>query len=146
MIAGFLGCLLPVLPGPPLSYAGLLLLQLTEPTPFTTKFMIIWAVIVIIVVALDYIIPVWGTKRFGGTRYGVIGTIIGLFVGLFIFPPFGIIIGPIVGALAGELYARKPYKEATKAAFGSFVGFLVTTLVKLVVSGILTYHYFTAVF
>jgi uncharacterized protein YqgC (DUF456 family) len=146
MIIGLLGCLLPILPGPPLNYAGLLLMQLLDPTPFTTRFMIIWGVIVVVALALDYFIPAWGIKRFGGSRWGVIGTIVGLIAGLLFFPPFGIIIGPIAGALAGELLSGRPHKEATRAAFGSFIGFLTTTFLKLTVSAVLTYFYFTVVF
>ena len=82
LLVGLIGCILPILPGPPLSYLGLLLMQLRSDTPFSTKFMIVWAVITVAVTLLDYWIPAYGTKRFGGTRYGVYGTLVGLIVGL----------------------------------------------------------------
>jgi len=141
MLVGLIGCLLPVLPGPPLSYIGLLLLQLMEEPPFTIEFMIIWLVVTIVVVALDYVVPAYGAKRYGGSKYGVWGTIIGLIVGVFIFPPFGIIIGPIAGALIGEYMSGKDSKKAMRAAFGSFVGFLLGTFIKLVASSVMTYYF-----
>ncbi len=146
MLLGILGCILPILPGPPLAYAGLLILQITDPTPFSLKFMLIWLGITIVVTALDFLIPAWGAKKYGGSRYGVLGTIVGLVAGLIFFPPFGIIIGPIIGALIGEILYGRTHQEATRAAFGSFVGFLITTLVKLSASAVMVYYYFTVVF
>ena len=93
-------------------------------------------VIALIVLGLDYVIPAMGTKKFGGTKAGVIGTTIGLLVALF-FPvlgPFGIIIWPFVGALVGELLNKADKKTATKAAFGSFLGFLTGTFLKFMVA------------
>ncbi|MEM9856242.1 MAG: DUF456 domain-containing protein [Bacteroidota bacterium] len=143
MLAGIIGCFLPIVPGPPLSYGGLLVLQFQSEAPFTTKFMIIWFVITVVVTGLDYIIPAYGTKRYGGSRLGVIGTFVGLLVGLF-FIPIGIIVGPLLGALLGEYLAGKESKEAMRAAWGSFVGFLVGTLVKLVASIFMIFYYVTA--
>ncbi|HYQ58581.1 MAG TPA: DUF456 domain-containing protein, partial [Draconibacterium sp.] len=107
IISGILGCILPVIPGPPLSYVGLLLLHFTERYQFSSRFLIIWAIITVVVYALDYLIPAWGTKKFGGSKRGIWGSIIGLLIGLFFFPPFGIIIGPFLGAVIGELGAGK---------------------------------------
>jgi len=142
MISGILGCVLPILPGPPLSYLGILLLHLTSRYQFSTKFMIIWAVITVVVYALDYIIPVWGTKKFGGSKRGVWGSVIGLVIGLFFFPPFGIIIGPFLGAIIGELSSGKDSGSALKSGFGSFIGFLAGTLLKLIASGMMTWYFF----
>ena len=146
IISGILGCVLPVIPGPPLSYVGLLLLHFTEKYQFSTRFLIIWAIITAIIYALDYIIPVWGTKKFGGSKRGVWGSIIGLVVGLFFFPPFGIIAGPFIGAVVGELTAGKDSGLALKSGFGSFIGFLIGTLLKLVTSGMMTWYFFKELF
>jgi uncharacterized protein len=144
MIGGILGCLLPLLPGPPLSFAGLLILQLREEPPFTAKFLWIWFAVTIIITALDYIIPVYGTKRFGGTKYGVWGCTIGLVLGIFI-PPWGLILGPFVGAFVGELMANSDTQNAWKAALGSFIGFLLGTLLKVIASLIMCYYFIKAV-
>ena len=142
LISGILGCVLPIIPGPPLSYVGLLLLHFTERYHFSTRFLIIWAAITIVVYALDYIIPAWGTKKFGGSKRGIWGSIIGLVIGLFFFPPFGIIIGPFLGAVIGELTAGKDSGAALKSGFGSFIGFLAGTLLKLITSGMMTWYFF----
>jgi len=144
VITGFLGSVLPVLPGPPLSYIGLIILHLTDVSEFSVTFIIVWAVIVIAVQLLDAIIPVWGTKKFGGSKRGIWGSTIGLFAGLFM-GPFGIIIGPFLGALIGELSANKKSDEALKAAFGAFIGFVTGTVSKLIVSGFMIYYYAEAI-
>jgi uncharacterized protein len=147
IIAGILGCLLPVLPGPPLSFAGVLLQQLRpDENPFTLKFLVIWGLITLAVTLLDYLLPVLGAKKYGGSREGVYGSVFGLLIGLFFFPPLGIIIGPFTGALLGEIISGKKGKDALRASFGSFIGFLTGTAAKLVVSGILTYHFINSVF
>ena len=141
MITGLFGCVLPLLPGPPLNYAGLLLLHFTTGFQFSTRFLVIWSIVTIVVYALDYVIPVWGTKKFGGSKRGVWGSMIGLIAGMFFFPPFGIIIGPFVGAVIGELTAGKDSKAALKSGFGSFVGFLTGTILKLIASGMMTWYF-----
>jgi len=134
MILGIMGSFLPVLPGPITSWLGLLIAHFTDAAPMNKSFLIITLVIAIAIWVLDYIIPAMGTKRYGGTRYGMIGTTVGLIVGLFAPIPGGIIIGPFVGALIGELINKNDTKTATKAAFGSFIGFLTSTFIKFVVA------------
>jgi uncharacterized protein YqgC (DUF456 family) len=143
MVAGLAGCVLPFLPGPPLCYLALLLQQLQSDPPYTTKFLVIWAVVTAVVTGLDYVIPIYGTKKFGGTRYGMWGCIIGLIAGLW-FGPFGIILGPFVGALIGELIANRSSDQALRAAFGSFVGFLAGTLLKLIACFVMIYYFIFA--
>ncbi|WP_418604659.1 DUF456 domain-containing protein [Hwangdonia sp.] len=134
IVLGIIGSFLPVLPGPLTSWIGLLIVHLTEAIPMDRSFVIITLVIAILIWVLDYIIPAIGTKRFGGTRSGMIGTTLGLIVGLFAPIPGGIIIGPFVGALIGELLNNADSKTAFKAAFGSFIGFLTSTFIKFIVA------------
>lgn len=143
MLAGIIGCLLPFIPGPPLSFFGLLFLQLQETAPFTPKFLLLWAAIVIVITVLDYFVPIYGTKRFGGTKYGLWGCTIGLIAG-FWFGPVGIITGPFLGALLGEWLGNRDSDKAFKAAVGSFVGFLFGTVLKLIASGAMTYYFITS--
>ena len=143
LIIGLIGCVLPVIPGVPLSYVGILLLHFTSNVQFSAVFLIVWAVIVIVVQVLDFYIPVWGTKRFGGSRWGTIGSLIGIVVGLF-FAPWGIIIGSFAGAVIGELLSGRASQDALKAGFGTFVGFLLGTVAKLTVSVFLIYYYVEA--
>jgi uncharacterized protein len=142
LIVGLAGCVLPVLPGPPLSYIALLLLHFTGKYQFSNKFLVVWLIITAIVVILDYLVPVWGAKKFGASKRGVWGSVIGLVLGLFIFPPFGIIIGPFLGAVIGELTSGKETGPAMKAGFGSFAGFMAGILLKLIASGMMTWYFF----
>jgi uncharacterized protein YqgC (DUF456 family) len=146
MILGIIGAFLPVLPGPITGWVGLLLLHLTKVVPQDWTFLGITLAIAIIIYILDYIIPALGTKKFGGSKYGMYGTTIGLIIGLIFFPPFGIIIGPFVGALIGELmYDSKDSSRAFKAAVGSFIGFLFSTGLKFIV-GLIYLGLFLAIF
>ncbi|PID67816.1 MAG: hypothetical protein CR968_04785 [Flavobacteriia bacterium] len=135
MLIGIVGSFLPVLPGPPLSWVGLLLIYLTKPVQLDYRFLGITLFIAIVVTLMDYIIPAIGTKKFGGTKYGMWGTTIGLLIGLVVPIPLGFIIGAFVGAYVGEMfYDSNDNKRALKAAFGSFMGFLSSTFLKFAVS------------
>ena len=134
MLLGIIGSFLPILPGPLTSWLGLLIVHFTDFIAMNTSFLIITLVIAVLIWVLDYIIPALGTKRFGGTKYGMIGTTLGLIIGLIAPIPGGVIIGPFIGALIGELLNKNDFKVATRAAFGSFIGFLTSTFIKFVVS------------
>lgn len=143
MLAGLAGCILPFLPGPPLCYMALLIQQFQSTPPYSTDFLLIWAGITLVIMVLDYIIPVYGTKRFGGTRYGMWGCVIGLIGGLWM-GPLGLIIGPFAGAFIGEIIGNAKSDHAIRAAFGSFVGFLLGTLLKLVACFVMGWYFITA--
>ncbi len=140
ILAGLIGCIVPALPGPPLSYIGLWWLQATDFADYSTRFLIISAVIMIIVTVLDYIIPAWGAKKWGGSRAGMIGAMAGLVAGLFL-PPVGIILGPFLGAVAGELIIGRETNDALKSGIGSFIGFLAGTGLKLATCIAFTYYF-----
>jgi uncharacterized protein YqgC (DUF456 family) len=143
MLAGLAGCILPFLPGPPLCFIGLWIQQLQHDPPYTSKLLMIWAAITIFVVALEYIIPIYGAKKFGGTKYGIWGCTIGLILGLW-GGPLGIIIGPFAGAFIGELIGNSNSDKAFKAALGSFAGFLFGTLLKLITCFVMGYYFIQA--
>ena len=136
MLVGILGSFLPVLPGPPISWIGLLLLYLTKAVPDNWWFLGITLFFALFITIMDYIIPAMGTKKFGGSKAGMVGTVIGLLVAIFfpILGPLGIIIWPFVGALVGELSNKADQKTALKAAFGSFLGFLTGTFMKFLIT------------
>lgn len=135
MLIGIVGSLLPALPGLPVSWLGLLLFYLSPNIETNYWILAITLVLTIVVSIADYVIPAQGTKRFGGSKYGIWGTNIGLVVGIFAPIPLGFIIGPFAGALIGELlYDKKDTTRATKAAVGSFLGFLTGTFIKFVFS------------
>lgn len=144
LLAGIAGCIFPFLPGPPLAYGSLILLQISSRNPFTESFLVIWALVTTAVVIADYYIPIWGTKKFGGTKGGVWGATIGLIVGIFFFPPLGLIIGPFLGAFAGEIINKQDSNKAFRSAIGSFVGFVAGTLMKLGITVVMGYYFITA--
>jgi hypothetical protein len=140
MIIGIIGCLVPVLPGPPISYLGLILLHLTRFGQFTTPILITLGAIAAIVTVMDYVVPVWGTKRFGGSKYGTRGATVGLIIGFFL-GPLGIIIGPLIGAFVGEMIFKDDMSYAFKAGFGSLLGFLTGIGLKLAASFVITFYF-----
>ena len=140
MIIGIIGCLVPVLPGPPLSFLGLIFLHLTRFGQFSTPFLITLGAITVIVTVLDYIVPVWGTKRFGGSKYGTRGATVGLIIGFFL-GPLGIILGPLIGAFVGEMIFKDDIGYAFKAGLGSLIGFLTGIGLKLAASFAMTFYF-----
>jgi len=131
MLIGIIGSVLPIIPGTPISWLGLIMLYLAPSMEFDWFFISVTGVIAITIYILDYVIPAIGTKKFGGSKAGAWGTVIGLIVGILAPIPFGILIGPFVGALIGELLVNKTEsKLAFKAAIGSFIGFLTSTFIK----------------
>lgn len=140
MVLGIIGCLVPVLPGPPFSFLGLILLHLSRFGHFTNPTLITLGVIAVVVTVLDYIVPIWGTKRFGGSKYGTRGATVGLIIGLFL-GPLGIIIGPLLGAFVGEMIFKDDMGYAFKASFGSLLGFLTGIGLKLAASFIITFYF-----
>lgn len=130
-LAGIAGSFLPVLPGPPLSWLALLLLYFTDQPATDMRMLVLHGVVAGAITLLDYYVPIWGTKKFGGSPAGVRGSTIGLLVGLF-FAPLGILLGPFVGAYLGETLGGRKQNDALRSAMGSFLGFLAGTLLKLV--------------
>jgi len=144
ILIGFIGCIVPGLPGTPIVYAGLWIAQATDRVDFSWQFLLIWGIVVIVISVLDYLVPAWGTKHYGGTKWGVWGSTIGVFVGLF-FGAIGVILGPLIGAIIGELLAGKELQAALKAGWGSFVGILFGTILKLIACGLMTVYLIQAI-
>ena len=140
-IVGLVGCILPVIPGPPLSWVGLLLVFLTHPEGMTTSLLIVWLVITVVVTILDYVAPSWITKKTGGSKAAARGTLVGLILGLIFFPPWGMIVGSFLGALIAEVVVNgSEVADSVKPAFGSFLGFLLSTGLKLTASGVMLFY------
>lgn len=134
ILVGIGGCVLPVIPGPPIAYLGMLLMHFAgESYSFSTRMLLLSAFLAILITIVDYIVPIYGTKKFGGTKYGTWGSTIGLIVGLF-FGPFGIILGPFIGAVIGEKATGMATQPALRAGLGSFIGFLTGVMIKLAYS------------
>lgn len=135
-IVGLVGAIVPGVAGPPFSYIGLLLVSFIDGVEHSVWFLVVMGVIGAIAFVLDYVVPIWGTKKFGGTKQGMWGSTLGLLAGLilttfFHFAFITILAGPFFGAYIGERIAKTPNKAAWKSAFGSLVGFLLGTSIKL---------------
>jgi hypothetical protein len=141
-LIGIVGSFLPIIPGPVTSWLGILLLNLTSVVEFNLNFVLITLTVAISVGILDYLIPVLGVKKLGGTRSGQIGTTLGLIIALIILGPIGIIIGPFGGALLGEMSAKKSFQDSIKPAFGAFVGVVAGSVIKFLISLSFLFFYF----
>ena len=164
LLAGLVGSVLPVLPGPPLGFVGLLLLHWSGFGTFGPVFLWVWGAIVLAVSIVDFILPAWLTKRFGGSRMAVTGSVLGLVAGLFFLPPLGLLIGPFLGALIGELIhnrnqarrnqadgtdpgtADAGFSKALKVALGAFLAFILGTGAKLIVGVLMLFFAVRALF
>lgn len=144
LVVGLMGCFLPVIPGPPLAFLALVILDLTTSVHFTLSQYIIWLVLVLVVQVADYFVPTLGVKKLGGTKYGSWGCLAGTLIGVFLFPPWGILIGPFAGALIGELISGQEFHKAIKAGMGAFLGFLFGTILKIMLWGWFVYQFIHA--
>ena len=145
MLLGLAGSILPILPGPPLSFIGLFLLALIKhfSPPLTPTFVIILAIVTILVIALDYIIPLLGAKRYGASKWGVWGSMFGMAIGLFL-SPFAMLLGAFIGAVLVEWLVGKKKGEALRAGWGVVMGTLFATILRLGVSGMMIYYFVLA--
>lgn len=143
LLTGLAGCILPLLPGPPIAYVGLILLHFTDKAEFTTSQLMSWLLLVITLQVLDYIIPLLGSKYGGSSSQGTKGCLAGTLIGLF-FMPWGIILGPFLGAFLGELIGGNPTSQALKSGMGALAGFLLGTVLKCIVTGYFIYQFFIA--
>ena len=144
LTAGLAGCILPMLPGPPLAYAGMVLLHLTDKVQFSTQQLLLWLAVVIIVQIADYFVPLLGSKYSGSSRWGTRGCLAGTLIGLF-FMPWGIILGPFLGAFIGELLGGNETGQALKSGIGSLLGFLLGTVLKCAVTGYFIWQYVSSI-
>ena len=137
LLTGIIGSIVPGLPGPPISWLGLLLAGFTPWVENSPTLLIVTAAVAVVITVLDYVIPSLATKRFGGSKYGIWGCNIGLVLSMFGLPfgptgLLGVIFWPFVGALVGEYIKQQDSKKSFRAAFGAFIGFLTGTFLKIV--------------
>lgn len=136
-IVGFIGSIVPGLPGHPLNYLALWCLQWAI-HPFTTITLIVFGILTVLVLVLDYLIPVWTGKKFGATRQGIIGSMIGMVAGM-IFTPIGMLLGTFLGAIIGDMVAGRTTSQATRSGIATFMGTVISIGFKVALSGIMTF-------
>lgn len=145
-IFGIVGCILPAIPGPLVSYLSLIIISFVmDWDVFSISFLIVMAALAALVMFLDYILPAGGARRYGASRWGVTGSVVGMVIGFFFFPPFGVFAGAFIGAIIGEILARKRGKDAVRAGWGVFMGVMLGLGVKLAYSATCLFFYIKAV-
>ncbi|MGD8982493.1 MAG: DUF456 domain-containing protein [Desulfobacteraceae bacterium] len=146
-LIGFVGCIFPVIPGPPLSFLALILLSLAKNwEPFSSTFLLIMGGLAVLVTILDYVVPLVGAKKYGASKWGIWISMIGMLIGVLFFPPWGMLLGAFVGALAGELLAGKKGRKSLQAAWGVFVGNVVSIGFKLAYCGAVIFFFVKEMF
>ena len=133
MIVGIIGSIVPVLPGPLSSWLGLFIFSNIDGVEVNNSIIVLTLIIAITIFILDYLIPLYTSKKFGASKFGIIGASIGIIIGLFL-PPLGIIFGAIIGAISGELFLNKDFERSIKAAAGVVIGLAISGFTKAVIS------------
>ena len=141
-LAGIIGCILPIIPGPIFSFLALILLSwIKNWQSFSLTFLIVMASLTALLMILEYIAPALGAKKYGASKYGLWGSVIGMFIGIFFIPPWGMIVGAFVGALVGELLAGKSGKKALRAGWGILIGNVLVIGLKLAFTTVALFYY-----
>jgi uncharacterized protein YqgC (DUF456 family) len=146
-LIGLIGCVLPVIPGPVLSFVSLIILSFAKDwEPFSAVFLIIMAALMILVSVLDYIVPAIGAKKSGASKAGIWLSVIGMIMGIFFFPPWGIFIGAFMGGVMGEILSGQNGKEALKVGWGIFLGNMISIGFKLAYASMVIFFYVKEMF
>ena len=143
ILAGLAGSVLPLLPGPPISFIGLLIYAYKTGFSETGNYwLLIFGLLTVLSVILDYVAPSLGAKKYKASKFGTAGALIGSFLGVLSIGPFGILTGPLIGGFIGEFIYKREFKSALQSALGSFIGFLAGTLFRLMVSLAIAIYFF----
>jgi uncharacterized protein YqgC (DUF456 family) len=146
-LAGMVGCILPVIPGPLLSFSALLLLSWTKNWQiFSPSFLVIMGGLTVILMVFDYFAPALGAKKFGASKFGLWGSVMGMIIGIFFVPPWGLMLGAFVGALVGELAAGKSGRKALRAGWGILIGNVFAAGIKLAFAAVILFYYVRQMF
>jgi len=142
-VIGFIGTIIPILPGVTLVYGGMLLYGfMTSFNNLDANFFILQTLALLLVVATDFFASALGTKRFGGSKQSVLGAVLGTIPGLIFLGPIGVILGPFLGAVLMEILSGKEARQAINVGFGTLIGFIGGTLLKLLAEIIMIIYFF----
>ncbi|WP_457573719.1 DUF456 domain-containing protein [Desulfolithobacter sp.] len=137
IVAGFVGVLLPVLPGTVMIFCGFLLYGfITGFDGLPLSFFIGQLTLVGLSYLVDFLATALGVRMYGGSKAAAWGAVLGSLL-VFVIGPLGILVGPLLGAIAGELLMGEEVRQALHAGLGSFLGFIGGTLAKLVICTIM---------
>ena len=142
-IAGLLGTILPVLPGAILIYGGMLVYGvMTKFATLDANFFLIQALVLVLIFSVDFLAAAAATRRFNGSKQAAWGAILGTILGLIFFGPLGIVIGPFLGAVVAELVRGIEINQAIRVGFGTLVGILGGTVLKLSAEILMIVYFF----
>ncbi|TVQ80335.1 MAG: DUF456 domain-containing protein [Flavobacteriales bacterium] len=130
LLTGLVGAVMPIIPGPPISFFGVLAIHFSSWVEVPTKWLWILGIAALVITILDYIIPSYFSKKYGAHWFSSLLAFAGMLVGL-LFPPLGLIIGPFIGALIGEIIIGRAFEQGIKSAWATFLGFIFSTMLKL---------------
>lgn len=146
-MAGMVGCILPIIPGPILSFSALILLSWIKNWQiFSQTFLIVMGLLTALLIILDYVAPALGAKKYGASSRGLWGSAIGMIIGIFFIPPWGMIVGAFIGALVGELASGKSGRKALRAGWGILLGNVFGIGLKLAFTAVVLFYYVKEMF
>jgi len=141
-LAGIIGCILPIIPGPIFSFLALILLSwIKNWQVFSLTFLAVMGSLTALLMVFDYIAPALGAKKYGASKSGLWGSVIGMIIGIFFIPPWGMIAGAFGGALIGEFLAGKSGKNALRAGWGILIGNVTVIGLKLAFAAVALFFY-----
>ena len=132
-VTGLSGLLLPIVPGAPLLFLGLLFGAWAE----NFRYIGVWTLLILagmaaLIYVVEFAASVLGVKKFGGSKRALAGAALGGIIGLFFGIP-GILLGPFLGAVLGELSMQRSLDQANRAGFGTVVGLAIGVAGKLAI-------------
>ena len=146
-LAGLIGNILPIIPGTPFNYAALLILHFVKGGDvFSTTFLIVFGLLTVASVGVDYVLPILGARLHGTSKWGMWGSVVGMFAGLVLFSFPGMILGLFAGAVAGEIIAKKKAHQALKAGLATSIGSLTAIVLKFGLSLVMAVYFFWNLF
>ncbi|MFH1207581.1 MAG: DUF456 domain-containing protein [Patescibacteria group bacterium] len=138
MLVGLAGVILPVLPGAPLIFAAVIGYgALTGFESLSKEIIITLAILTGVSLLLDWLPGIVGVKKFGGSVWGVTGSMVGMLAGLFVGGVIGMVVLSFVGAVVGEILAGRKNEQAFRAGAGSFIGFFFGVVAKFTIGSVM---------
>lgn len=138
MLVGLVGTIVPFIPGIPLIYGLMIFYGIFNGwADLSVEFIVLWGVVTLLMVWLDYYSGAIGAKKFGASAGGVWGSILGGIVGVIFLGFIGILIGPFLGAILGELLSGKSHSDAVRSGWGTVVGLLAGSLFKIIIASVM---------
>jgi hypothetical protein len=135
ILIALVGSLLPFIPGPPLGFLALLFYAYTTGFHVVTgKVLLFFAILTVLTLVLDFFGPALGASRTKASPGGMTGAVLGAFFGFFVAGPYGVIFGPLVGGFIGEYVSAYDSTRALQTAWGSFVGYMLSTIIRFAVA------------